>query len=267
MVFEVVGGVVSIAGLVAFFALLVWADREEKRIWSTGTEAERFQDLIDTVEAMWKIREVDPDLRKELSDDLTAFCSDAQANGVTTIEVFGDDLESFAESWLSEHRRPPNPLKLGLLRFISTSAGWLSISAVQRIYGALRNNTTDETWQLDVIIAVTFGIIFGVGPLLGRFVDRSSMALWRSVLLGIGAFAAMLFGSIFVLSRGAQFFFGIEIEPTAEFVPSIGPALVVAAIAIPLCLWATSSRVEENNQTIVPLFDDTEESDQDGHDE
>jgi len=267
-----IGGVI---GTIAAFAVLLvgivgyaWVERDSKRIWSTGTEAERFDDLITTVEILWKANEVDSDLRKELSEDLTAFCIDAQQRGATTTQVFGSDIEAFAMSWVDEHRQPPNQLKLALLRFANYATGWLALRSVSRTFRAITERPTDDSLALDVVLALSIGLLFAIGPLIGlqigRFFGLDATGWWGVLgcLTPIVLLFGLLLGSVLLLTRGVQFFLGENAFSDQLHVPSLAGSLILGTIMIPLFITTLSAKVKENDKRISPLFDEDEDEEE-----
>ena len=107
---ENVTGVLGIIILVCLFGAFFWLGREKRRIWATGTDAERFEDQIDEVVARWRAMELDTQLVDHLATDLRSFCADAIQGGSGAEDVFGQDLDEFAESWAREHRLTPAAL-------------------------------------------------------------------------------------------------------------------------------------------------------------
>lgn len=174
--------------------------------------------------------------------------------------MFGDDIASFADAWVDEHRRPPNQLKLALLRFASYGVGWLAIQAVQRLIDVWRNNATDEIWSTHLVVALALGATAAAGHLVGRVFDRSTRPIWQTLPLGIGAVAAILFGAFFGLTRAAEFFLSVDFDRAEERIPSFGTAVLAATVCIPLFFWAISARIRENDKRIIGLFGDDDRS-------
>ena len=129
-----IAALLIVLGLALLLGVNFFLERERTRIWTTGTEAERFEDRIGYIEAIWSVNDVQPELRKELRDDLRSFCIDAQAQGATALDVFGDDVEAFAQSWVTEHRQPPSQLRITVLEFTGYVMVGIALRSVPNIF-------------------------------------------------------------------------------------------------------------------------------------
>ena len=154
---ENVIGVISIIILVCLFGGFFWLGREKRRIWATGTDAERFEDQIDEVVARWRAMELDTQLVDHLATDLRSFCADAIQGGSGAEDVFGQDLDEFAESWARAHRLTPDPVLTAALRFLELFAGVVLLGSATEVFRSLTNRTSDDT--------IWGNLLFGTGNL------------------------------------------------------------------------------------------------------
>lgn len=265
---EVLGSVLTFGGIAVVVLVYFFSDREEKRALADGTEQERFEIMIDDVVMFWHAAEVDRELRRELKEDLDAFCFDARRSGATTTEVFGNDIEAFADMWISEHRQPPNPLKVALLRLLNYASLWMGYRSALSVIRAFRETTTDETWTFTLAFSLAIGLVAGAGPLITLVTGRSFW-LTGSWLVGLGklvctglAGVAILLGSLLMAEQLAGAILGISLGPAdVETVPSMVPWLISFLVALPIWLRATTRLSEENDKRFDSLLGEIDDDD------